>query len=85
MPLREQIENVEPVAETLEELWLSYNSIEKLVGGMCRTRNGSVAQQLAAHDCRVSGRLVWNSAAHSHLELALTHFSSRPASRSLPT
>jgi hypothetical protein len=27
-----QVENVEPVAETLEELWLSYNSIEKLVG-----------------------------------------------------
>ena len=27
-----QIENVEPLAETLEELWLSYNSIERLVG-----------------------------------------------------
>jgi len=27
----QQIENVDVVAETLEELWLSYNSIEKLV------------------------------------------------------
>jgi hypothetical protein len=26
-----QVENVEAVAGTLEELWLSYNSIEKLV------------------------------------------------------
>lgn len=29
--LLKKIENVEPVAETLQELWLSYNQIEKLV------------------------------------------------------
>jgi Leucine-rich repeat (LRR) protein len=29
--VRAQVENVEAVAGTLEELWLSYNSIEKLV------------------------------------------------------
>jgi dynein light chain 1 len=29
--LLKKIENVEVVAETLEELWLSYNQIEKLV------------------------------------------------------
>lgn len=30
-PSRPQVENLEVVADTLEELWLSYNSIEKLV------------------------------------------------------
>jgi dynein light chain 1 len=29
--LLKKIENVEVVADTLEELWLSYNQIEKLV------------------------------------------------------
>jgi len=34
--LLKKIENVEVVAETLEELWLSYNQIEKLVRpGLC--------------------------------------------------
>jgi hypothetical protein len=31
--LLKKIENVEAVADTLQELWLSYNQIEKLVGG----------------------------------------------------
>jgi dynein light chain 1 len=34
--LLKKIENVEVVAETLEELWLSYNQIEKLVSAAFR-------------------------------------------------
>jgi hypothetical protein len=30
--LIKKIEGLEPVADTLEELWLSYNQIDKLVG-----------------------------------------------------
>lgn len=33
-----QVENVEAIAETLEELWLSYNVIEKLVRACCGLR-----------------------------------------------
>ena len=47
-----KVENVEAVAGTLEELWLSYNSIEKLV----RPR----VQYVPPHDSSRTGRArVW--------------------------
>lgn len=36
--LLKKVENVEAVADTLQELWLSYNQIEKLVGACCMGR-----------------------------------------------
>ena len=36
--LLKKIENVEVVADTLEELWLSYNQIEKLVSRLTQQR-----------------------------------------------
>lgn len=43
-----KIENIEAVADTLEELWLSYNQIEKLVSCRITTTTPSLAAGAAA-------------------------------------
>jgi hypothetical protein len=45
--LVKKIEGLEPVADTLEELWLSYNQIDKLVGGPGARRGASAARAAA--------------------------------------
>ena len=49
--LLKKIENVEVVADTLEELWLSYNQIEKLVSLGPASALDQAATAFAASSC----------------------------------
>lgn len=55
--LLKKVEGVEAVADTLQELWLSYNQIEKLVGAWVRARR--------ARGC-VAGGLTSTRGPHGH-------------------
>lgn len=69
--LLKKIENVEVVADTLEELWLSYNQIEKLVSCpadcvrtlknrlRCNCDQGQRSTQLTATTCRLFAAAEW--------------------------